>query len=104
MWDAYQDNLQWGFESAQTLVDELPGWTVITSDHGNMIGDRTWPVPIKLYAHPRGLRTEQLTKMPWALVKNGPRRQINDDGITEAYHETTEKMKQKLAALGYRDE
>jgi hypothetical protein len=42
--------------------------------------------------------------MPWALFKNGPRRQINDEGITEAYHEMTEKMKQKLAALGYRDE
>lgn len=101
-WDAYQDNLEWGFKQSQALANDLSGWTVITSDHGNMIGDRTWPIPIKLYAHPRGLRTDQLTKMPWGLIKNGTRRDTVDDGVTKSYHEATETMKQKLAALGYR--
>jgi hypothetical protein len=104
VWDAYKKNLRYGFEEAIRLAEELPGKTVITSDHGNMMGERTWPVPIKMYAHPRGLRTAPLVEVPWAVIDDGDRPDIVDDGVTSVSDSESDEMKRKLAALGYHDE
>ena len=104
VWDAYAENLRYGFEEAIALAREQSGRTVITSDHGNMMGERTWPAPIKIYAHPRGLRTAPLVEVPWAVIENGDRPTIVDDGITSVSDTESDEMKRKLAALGYHDE
>lgn len=105
VWESYQENLRYGFKEAIDLADDLAGRTVITSDHGNMMGERTWPVPIKIYAHPRGLRASPLVDVPWAVLDgDGERPEIVDDGIASISAEESDEMKRKLAALGYHDE
>jgi hypothetical protein len=104
VWEAYKKNLQYGFEEAMDLADDLPGRTVVTSDHGNMMGERTWPIPIRLYAHPRGLRAPPLVDVPWAVLENGDRPEIVDDGVNSLSEGESDEMKRKLAALGYHEE
>jgi hypothetical protein len=103
VWEAYQENLKYSFEEAMDLVDNLSGRTVITSDHGNMMGERTWPIPIKVYAHPRGLRAPPLVEVPWAVLDDDDRPEIVDDGVASISAEESDDMKRKLAALGYHD-
>ncbi len=83
-------------------IDYLEGKTVIQSDHGNLLEERSWPIPLKTYTHPEGLRISDLITVPRAIIDDD-RREITDDGTEE---ETPEKDKvnnieEKLKALGY---
>lgn len=101
VWNAYKDNLEYVIDDALSLAEQLDGKTVITSDHGNMMGERAFPIPIKMYAHPRGIRESELVEVPWAVVESGERRDIVDGGTTATEDYETEEMEQRLADLGY---
>ena len=100
VWDAYEQNLRLGLDGALTLAEDLPGKTVITSDHGNMMGERTWPIPMKLYGHPRDLRSDPLVTVPWAVL-DGDRREVVDDGVGSSTGAEGEEITDRLRALGY---
>lgn len=100
VWDAYADNLRLGLSAAHELVDELDGRTVFTSDHGNMLGEWAWPVPIRLYGHPRNLRTPELVEVPWAIFDD-ERRTTTDEGTTDTSREADAAVKRRLRELGY---
>jgi len=53
IWDAYKNNLKLVLPSVRELVDELTGKMVITSDHGNMFGERSSPIPYREWGHPK---------------------------------------------------
>ena len=59
IWGAYKENLEKVMPAVNELAEKLDGKTVITSDHGNMVGENG------VWGHPRGLKTEQLRKVPW---------------------------------------
>lgn len=99
---AYRDNLEYVMESVSEVVDDLPGRTVVTSDHGNMLGEWGLPFPIRIYGHPPRLRFPELVNVPWAVVENGPRKEIVDDGVTELSSEEGDLVEQRLEELGYR--
>jgi hypothetical protein len=101
VWNAYAENLEYVIDDALSLADQVDGKTVISSDHGNMMGERTFPVPIRMYAHPKGVRAPELVDVPWAVVESGERREIVDDGTSAAEEYETEEMEQRLADLGY---
>jgi hypothetical protein len=100
VWDAYERNLRLVLGEAMDLAADLPGKTVLTSDHGNMMGERTWPVPIRLYGHPRDLRAKPLVTVPWAVLE-GERRDIIDDGIGSSPEAEEDEITDRLQALGY---
>lgn len=100
--DAYRDNLEFVMESVSEVVDDLPGKTVVTSDHGNMAGEWGFPFPIRIYGHPERLRFPGLVNVPWAVVENGPRKEIVDDGVTELSAEEGALVEKRLEELGYR--
>ena len=101
VWSSYADNLDYVIGDALSLAEQVDGRTVISSDHGNMMGERTFPVPIKMYAHPRGVREPELVEVPWAVIESDERREIIDDSTNAADDYETEEMKQRLADLGY---
>jgi hypothetical protein len=68
-----------------------------------MLGEQTWPIPIKLYGHPREFLYKELVEVPWAVVKGDSRRHIVDDGTSEINSTETAEVEQKLTALGDRD-
>ncbi|MFC6784603.1 hypothetical protein ACFQFH_01625 [Halobaculum halobium] len=75
---AYEENLRIALPHVRTLVEDLEGRTVVTSDHGNLIGERPkpCPVPMELYGHPPGVYADSLVTVPWLTVEGEGRRRI----------------------------
>jgi len=46
---AYRDNLRLVLEEVQSMAAQLQGKTVISSDHGELLGERVSPIPIRGY-------------------------------------------------------
>lgn len=100
---AYRENLELTLPYVQELLDSVDGKTVVTSDHGNLVGERTWPLPIKGYGHPRGLRSPGLVDVPWLVVEGATRRQVTADPSVETEEDEMESevLEKRLADLGY---
>lgn len=60
--EAYMDNLKLVLEKVSNLCDKLPGKIVITSDHGELLGEED------LYSHPRFSRHPILRTVPWLEI------------------------------------
>lgn len=103
VWQAYRENLDIVLPHIETLCDELIGKTIVTSDHGNMIGDLAWPFPIRQYGHPPGIHTKKLVKVPWLEIESDTRREIVSEPPvqSEPVSDEQEQLK-RLSALGYR--
>ena len=76
IWELYEDNLRALREHLEVLLKELAGRTVVTSDHGNMVGERARPIPVREWGHPRGIYTPELVMVPWLVHRTGTRREI----------------------------
>ena len=52
------------------------GRTVVTADHGQLLGERVGPIPIRYHGHRRGVHVEELLKVPWLVHDLGERSEI----------------------------
>jgi len=99
---AYRDNLRYVLREVQRLVDTLDGKTVISTDHGELLGERLSPVPIRWFGHPPGIYVDELVSVPWHVVSEGPRRQIQVDPPEEEVVDVGQaEIEQNLRDLGY---
>lgn len=99
---AYEETLEAALPSIERLLAELRGKTVITADHGQMFGERLFPVPIREYGHPVGLYSEELVRVPWHVSENGPRREITAEDPSRETEEAEDALaKDRLRELGY---
>jgi len=104
LWEMYMDNLKYVLKNLGTLLDEVSGKPVITSDHGNYVGERASPIPIREYGHPRGLYDDTLTCVPWFECDYKKRRQIIAGSDPSADSNIDSKtVSKRLRDLGYRD-
>jgi hypothetical protein len=98
---AYEDNLAYAFHHADRFASTVGGRSVFTADHAELFGEWCWPLPIRGYAHPSGLRHPDLTTVPWAGKTIGSRRRIKRGSIE--HHEADEaELDRHLEDLGYR--
>jgi len=98
VWQDYKENLEYVLDVVHDLLPTLLGRTVISSDHGNLIGERLWPLPVRGYGHPGGVHHRNLRQVPWAIVETGERKSVVYEGVSETTYENT---KEQLEALGY---
>jgi hypothetical protein len=98
---AYRENLDIVLEEVETLLQHLDGKTVITSDHGNLLGERLPPLYFKAYGHPRGVRCPQLNHLPWFVPTFESRRRIVADDPVLSTQSDENKLNERLKALGY---
>ncbi|MFC4245640.1 hypothetical protein ACFOZ7_01240 [Natribaculum luteum] len=94
VWDAYADNLRRVMDAIEPLLDQ-PGRTVITSDHGNMLGEQMPLLPMGLYGHPPGIHHPILREVPWAVV--------DGESTVDSDRRVTADVKEQLRSLGYAD-
>lgn len=94
VWEGYRENLQVVLEDIELLLRSVDAETVvITSDHGNAMGE------LGVYGHPPGMPHDCLRTVPW--IETG----AEDDGAYEP--ETTfdadgnPSRTEQLKALGY---
>ena len=68
---AYKNNLKMVLPFVKELVDNLPGKTVVSSDHGNLIAERVHPLyPFREFGHPCGLyNIKQIVEVPWLTIE-----------------------------------
>lgn len=102
---AYAENLDYVLPHVKKLLASLGGRTVVTADHGNMLGERAFPVPIHGYGHPFGVYTEELVAVPWLTVENGPRRRIvtGEGQQPDLQASDPDVTSERLRQLGYAD-
>lgn len=103
VWEAYEENLRLTLPHVERLLTEIDGKTVVTADHGEMIYDRAWPIPIRINGHPSGLYTSELVEVPWHTYTNGPRRRITSQIVPEGTDAKIDDgvVKERLQDLGY---
>jgi hypothetical protein len=105
LWDAYRSNLEIVLEQVEILLDNIEAdRVVVTSDHGNAIGQAG------RYGHPKDALIPGVRRVPWAVIgttcdeqthspkeNNYEKPRICDE---KRYDDDTE-TKEKIAALGY---
>lgn len=98
---SYQESLNIVLENVNELIQEINGKSIITSDHGELLGDRIYPFTNRRYGHIRP-QCKQLRMVPWLTVNSEYRRTIKKD---EPIKETTideRTVESHLEALGYK--
>jgi hypothetical protein len=102
LWKIYTENLEYVLNHVEDLLSEISGKIVITSDHGNYVGERASPIPIKEYGHPRGLYDDAVVRVPWLEVIRGERREIEGgDHNVKSSDVKSEIIEERLRNLGY---
>jgi len=103
VWGAYQRNLELALDAVEELLEALDGTSVITSDHGNLIGERLSPVPTKrMFGHPLGVYHPSLVKVPWYVIPGDARREVTSDPPIRTNSASEEVTESRLEALGYK--
>ncbi|WP_139173356.1 hypothetical protein [Halogranum gelatinilyticum] len=102
LFDAYHENLEVVLESVEKLTDMIGGKTVVTSDHGQLIGERSFPIPFRDFGHPQETFVSELVNVPWLEI-DGDRRAIKSES-PQGYDKNIEDdvIKERLENLGYR--
>lgn len=102
LWAAFERNLDLALEHVSTLLEGVDGKTVVSSDHGNMIGDRASPIPIREWGHPYGVYTDELVEVPWLEVRSGERRTITSEAPSAGSDRVDDDVvEERLQNLGY---
>jgi len=114
VWSAYRDNLATVLMYVKDLIAMLPGRSVVTSDHGNLFGERPHILyPFREFGHPSRMYVKQLVIVPWLIVdrREGSEskkkelrcRERKDEIIrrAETSKKETDKIRERLRALGY---
>lgn len=103
VWDAYRENLEVALPHIKRLHNALNGKTVVTSDHGNLLGERPHPLAKPVYGHPRGFRHPGLNEVPWLVLPYESRRTITADEPEREAGDKSEEVMNRLSDLGYMD-
>ena len=95
VWNAYMDNLRYGLDWVETLLENVDGTVVLTADHGELLGDH------RMYYHMPGNLHPKLKKVPWVEIEAEDGHTYNPD-VSLSGHENAEKAsEEQLNALGY---
>lgn len=100
VWEAYRENLVSVFTELNTILSETDDRVVVTSDHGNLLGEYSWPVPVRTFGHPPNLRQRGLIEVPW-VVREGRRRNITRGTVSSEAVASSEEVTDRLSSLGY---
>ena len=97
----YAATLEMTIPHVQRVLDEMDGRTVVTSDHGNLFGERPWFYPLPIYGHPRGIKHPALVDVPWMVFDTGSRRETTagEGRVVDAGDD--DEVKERLESLGY---
>lgn len=94
VWEAYRDNLQLVLGEVDLLLQNInAGTTVITSDHGNALGE--WGI----FGHPIHMPIDSIQMVPWIQTKAEDQRTHEPSPLDRS--SLNESAKKRLQQLGY---
>ncbi|NUB93231.1 hypothetical protein HT576_19690 [Haloterrigena sp. SYSU A121-1] len=102
---AYRETLQIALDDVRELINSIDGKVVISSDHGEMFGEKPYRLLPELYEHFNNPKAVELCKVPWLTVDANDTRRTIEAGsdphdIDPVDHNTIEDQ---LEALGYKE-
>jgi len=110
----YQENTANVIDHVADLVDHLNGKTVVTADHGELLGEGVgplteilhprWPVTERRnfdYGHYSHVRKPELVEVPWLVVESETRRETVAETPVGVEMESQD-LEKHLEALGYK--
>jgi len=103
VWKAYNENLEIVLSHVEELVAGFSEKTVITSDHGNLVGDRIAPFSKPMYGHPYQVFVNELRKVPWLVIEGDTRKRVYAETPQASANTGSEDVAERLANLGYRE-
>ncbi len=98
----YRENLELVLNQVAVLSQELQGKTVAPADHGEMLGEKVFGLPIREFGHWDGLYTDELIEVPWFVMENGDRKEITADKPQDSVDIDMDSVEEQLRDLGYR--
>jgi len=102
---AYSETLDIVLKSVEELLTDVDGKTVITSDHGEMLGERVTPFTSRVWGHSEGFDTKILRTVPWFVIDSDQRRNtVADSPIGDDQQLKEKAVMDRLEALGYAEE
>lgn len=101
---AYAESLDIVLGVVEEFLKDIDGKSVITADHGEMLGERVLPFTSRVWGHSEGFSTPQLREIPWLEVAASSPRETRESPPIET-EETLEQqaIEERLEALGYAD-
>lgn len=100
VWCAYKDNLRYVLDSVAVLLSSINAETVvITSDHGNLMGE------YGIYGHPTQMPIPLLRRVPWYTTSaedSGEYEPVRRDYSPACTELPSAKVQQQLRDLGYK--
>jgi len=100
---AYRETLDIVLDQVRMLVEQLSGKTVVSADHGEMLGERIIPFTTPKFGHSHEyIRNKTLYQVPWLEVPADERREINSEEPIEFEREDSETVESRLRSLGYK--
>ncbi len=100
--EIYDENLEVVMECVKDLLSKIDGKTVLSADHGEMLGETSHPIPISCYGHPE-VPTDELRRVPWFVVAGGSRRTVVSEPPKEETTADADVAEERLRALGYKE-
>jgi hypothetical protein len=99
---AYRESLELAMEHVEALVDDLRGKSVVTADHGDLLGehDGRWVGEFSEWGHPANTPAAPLVRVPFAVPPFDDRKTVRDGTATDTNQ--TDPNSEQLEALGYR--
>jgi len=104
MKQAYAETLRTALSIIEDLICDLNGKSVITSDHGEHLGEKAFPFSLRRYGHRQNTWSPELRCVPWLETETSERRTISSDPPTSSstYDISDDVINKRLQALGYR--
>lgn len=98
--EMYRENLRIVLDEVKKLNNSLNGKSVITSDHGQLLGEVV--LGKRQFGHPHHIRTRNLCVVPWLEILSEKRKQIEADPPVKSVRLSEAEINEQLQALGYK--
>jgi hypothetical protein len=97
---AYKENLQIVLEYVEELLNKLDGKSIITADHGELLGERI--LGRRRYGHDHTYESPYLREVPWFVINSDSRREIVSEKPIDDQKLDSDTLDKHLEALGYK--
>lgn len=98
---AYAESLDIALEEVMDFISDIDGKSVITADHGEMLGERVLSFTSRVWGHSEGFSTRTLRKVPWVAIEAETRREIVESEHVKSKCLEENEITERLRALGY---
>lgn len=97
----YKENLEIVLDATRELLEELDGKTVVSSDHGELLGEREAFFRPLRYNHPKHVYMKELRRVPWLIIDAAERRNVVSEPPEKKQALSEDTIEDQLEALGY---